>query len=275
MLDGKNGQSMELDEKSLQGTWVKSYNENTEFFIINGAMISKLCILGEDVEPCFEGASIRTEFSFGDEFNQNLLRLIQAVKEFEKGGEYMSEQEKEVLEVQEEVTEETTPEVTFEEAAPEEEVSETISEELEDEKVQYNLEEIPEYIELLEKYQALVEKNEVLQETVFSLTKENQELFAFKLAVERKEKEKMIKEEFYMLSDKEKEDVINNIDTYSLDEIEAKLSVICVRNKVSFDLEENKNDDIFTYSVDNEHVEEDLVPDWIKAVQDTKKKNSL
>ena len=275
-LSGENGQSMELDEKSLQGTWVKSYNEESEFFIINEAIISKLCILGEDVEPCFEGASIiKTEFSFGDEFNQNLLMLIQAVKEFQKGGEYMSEQEKEVLEVQEEVIEENTPEVTFEEAAPEEEVSENISEEIEDEKVQYNLEEIPEYIELVEKYQNLVGQVENLQKEKELLENQVKELSAFKLTVDRKEKEKMIKEEFYMLSDKDKEDVVKNIDTYSLDEIEAKLSVICVRNKVSFNLDEDEGDNVITYSVNSENVEEDLVPDWIKAVQDTKKKNNL
>jgi len=39
-----------------------------------------------------------------------------------------------------------------------------------------------------------------------------------------------------MLSDEQKKDCVDNIDTYSFDEIEAKLSVICVRNKVSFDL---------------------------------------
>ena len=29
-----------------------------EFFIINYAVFSKLCILGDDVEPCFEGSSV-------------------------------------------------------------------------------------------------------------------------------------------------------------------------------------------------------------------------
>ena len=49
---------MELSEQNLDAHWTKDKNEKPEFFIINEAIISKLCILGEDVEPCFEGASI-------------------------------------------------------------------------------------------------------------------------------------------------------------------------------------------------------------------------
>lgn len=51
-------QSMELDSQSLDGEWAENYNSGVELFIINDAMFSKLCILGSDVEPCFEGASV-------------------------------------------------------------------------------------------------------------------------------------------------------------------------------------------------------------------------
>ena len=44
-----------------------------------------------------------------------------------------------------------------------------------------------------------------------------------------------------MLSDEDKKDVIENKSKYSLDDIEAKLSVICVRKKVNFDLDSNNN----------------------------------
>jgi len=40
---------MELDEKSLQGQWSKNIKKDMDFFIINDAVISKLCILGDDV----------------------------------------------------------------------------------------------------------------------------------------------------------------------------------------------------------------------------------
>ena len=54
-----NGQSMELDRDSLVGEWTKSDNAEFEYFNIDEAFFSALCILGEDVEPCFEGANIR------------------------------------------------------------------------------------------------------------------------------------------------------------------------------------------------------------------------
>ena len=49
---------MELDEETLKGKWTKNSKTNIDFFIINDAIFSKLCILGEDVEPWFEGADI-------------------------------------------------------------------------------------------------------------------------------------------------------------------------------------------------------------------------
>ena len=51
-----NNQSMELDETIIDGHWTKDANGNRKFFIINEAIISKLCILGESMEPCFEGS---------------------------------------------------------------------------------------------------------------------------------------------------------------------------------------------------------------------------
>ena len=80
------------------------------------------------------------------------------------------------------------------------------------------------------------------------------------------EKEKMIAS-FYMLSDEDKKDVVANIDTYSLDDIEAKLSIICVRNKVSFNLDDDKNEgkDPMTFSL-NGGMNDDA-PAWVKALR--------
>jgi hypothetical protein len=57
-VEDGNNHSMELDEKTLDATWTRDGNGKPKFFIINEAIISKLCILGEDCEPCFEGSSI-------------------------------------------------------------------------------------------------------------------------------------------------------------------------------------------------------------------------
>ena len=86
-VDGEGKpQSMELDEDSLEGNWSYNEKENMEFFIINDAIFSKLCILGDDVEPCFEGASVKapevsTSFSFVDkEFKNSLYNMMQELK---------------------------------------------------------------------------------------------------------------------------------------------------------------------------------------------------
>ena len=79
---------------------------------------------------------------------------------------------------------------------------------------------------------------------------------------------------FYMLNDEDKKDVVEHIDTYSLDDIEAKLSILCVRNKVSFNLDnEDKKDDNQPKGLFNlENQADDNVPEWIKAVRETAKK---
>lgn len=83
----------------------------------------------------------------------------------------------------------------------------------------------------------------------------------------------MIKNEFFMLSDEDKKDVMDHIDEYSLADIEAKLSVICVRNKVSFTaLDEDENKPT-TYNLGGLVSKPDSVPAWVQAVLD--KENSL
>ena len=76
-------QSMELDDESLDGHWANDSESGMDFFIINDAMFSKLCILGDDVEPCFEGASVTAvdaDFSVEKEFARTLYSMI---KEFQ------------------------------------------------------------------------------------------------------------------------------------------------------------------------------------------------
>ncbi|MBR3673884.1 MAG: hypothetical protein IKN65_06370 [Clostridia bacterium] len=78
--------------------------------------------------------------------------------------------------------------------------------------------------------------------------------------------------QFYMLSDEDKRDVIANKADYTLEEIKSKLAVICFEKKVNFNLEdsskneEEKEESVFTFDVDHK---EDSTPDWIKAVEST------
>ena len=79
-----------------------------------------------------------------------------------------------------------------------------------------------------------------------------------------------------MLSDEDKKDVCENIDSYSLEEIEAKLSVICFRNKVSFSENDgaeanSETSSSTTFSLNSLDIEESGIPAWIKAVRDVQK----
>ena len=282
-----NNQSMELDEEIIDAYWTKDNKGNKQFFIINEAIISKLCILGESIEPCFEGSRI-TSFSLSDNFKNQLFSLVNQMKEIlEEGGVSMDTSveniivedsgidtlldtpevetpEVEIPMVEEPAAEEPAAEPQIEEPAEEQPEAEIPTEE--PEALKYSLEEIPEYNELLTRYSALETSYAALETEMATLKATNEVLTKFKNSVEKKEKESMINS-FYMLSDDDKKDVIDNIDSYSLDEIEAKLSIICVRNRVNFSLEEdnNKEEQPTTYNLENDSAEE-LVPAWIKAI---------
>jgi len=290
VIEKGNNQSMELDENTLQGFWSEDDNGGPSFFIINEAIISKLCILGEDVEPCFEGSQItRVQFSFEESMQKKLFSMMEQVKEIikEGGNSVENEVKNPEMENEEVKPEEETPEVEQEEKPekenpeepeveapekedePEEEQPEEEEEtpEEEGEVNKYNLDEIQEYIELKANYEEL--------ETKFNEMKADYDkLVEFKNDADRKEKQAMI-DQFYMLSNEDKKDVIENIDNYSVDEIEAKLSVICVRNKVSFDLDDDSEDEDKTptsiFNLENDGIEDDITPAWIKAALATKK----
>ena len=78
-----------------------------------------------------------------------------------------------------------------------------------------------------------------------------------------------------MLSENDKKDVREHISEYSKDDIEAKLSVICVRNKVNFDSDdqaknenkvEEENSPVTTFNIQEN---ESSVPAWISACINT------
>lgn len=143
-------------------------------------------------------------------------------------------------------------------------------------KKEYSLEEIPEYIQLKTEFSALQGKYDDLIGQMNTLTQSLTSLQEFKTVADKKEKLAMI-DQFYMLSDKDKEDVVKNIDTYSLEDIENKLSVICFRNKVNFNAEENNAEDKdnaqeekkdpTTYNLNG--LENNSVPAWVRAVAAT------
>ena len=110
---------------------------------------------------------------------------------------------------------------------------------------------------------------ELVKSIESDLKSELEELRTYKLGIERVEKENMIAS-FYMLSDEDKAGVIARIDELSVSDIEKELSVICFRNKVSFNTEDSQTTPT-TYSLNSTEDDDDAVPAWIKAVRSVAK----
>ena len=295
-IDEGRPQSMELDEESLDGHWATNNNTGMDFFIINDAIFSKLCILGDDVEPCFEGANITapevsTSFTKIDEtFKQTLYSMMQDLKKYAlEGGQSMDNEEKEnIVETVETTSVETETEVTEAEETVVENVetqnstevqseteSEFTSKEDNKEEEEDNEDGNEDKDDKEEKYSLLEKEYNTLQSQFTDLQSKYDELVAFKASIEDKEKDALINK-FYMLSDEDKADVIANKAKYTLDDIEAKLSIICVRKKVNFDLEDNskqdnKEEDVTTTFALSD-VESD-VPAWVSALKNTQNRN--
>lgn len=289
LFEHGNNQSMELNKETQKGFWAKDNNSGSRFFIYNEALIEKLCILGESVEPCFEGAQFKTEFSLEnmEELRTTMFSMLTELqKTLNKGGshETMDENKKTLgnpedpnFEAKKQPEDENKKNPKGnpapEDNKPKDGDNKPANNNKEEPKKKYNLDEVTEYTELLGKYETLQGEFETLKQEKSDLETEVTSLREFKLTADRKEKQSMI-DGFYMLSDDDKKDVVEHIDTYSLDDIEAKLSIICVRNKVNFNLNNNnEQDDNQPKGLFNlENPADDNVPEWIKAVRETAKK---
>lgn len=403
IIDEGNNQSMELDDKLIDAYWTKDNNGKPQFFIINEAIMSKLCILGEEVEPCFEGASItKVQFSFEDDFKVKLYSLMEKMQEIlsneggtpvfntyavEIGGrlwdaiyDYMWEHrpagsgdltymiegiyeegtqkfailqdrkdltyyrldfsltetdgfkpadslvkvsldfkpagspaqfafddvkayEAKFMEskvekpednavVEQPVVEEPAPVVeetpaAVEEPAPAVEVTavvedpapavvEPASNNGESNPVEYNLDDIVEYQELLVKYSTLENQMQELQKSLEAITAERDTLASFKNDIDREKKEKLLSETFFMLSDDVKKEYKDNIDKYSYDDIEKELSVFCVRNKVNFNLAEEKEEaQVTTFNIESVEDKFADAPAWMKRAFEIQEEKNL
>ena len=275
-----------------------------DFFIINDAIIQKICILGDDVEPCFEGASVTapdvsTKFTLDDNFRHTLYSMLQDLKNALNGGgqqmenlentevleeevaeteteftqteeEVISESENETSEVSEDIEDTSAPADYAKDDKEDEDESEDESEEESDSDEGDDDDEDDD--KGAKKYEALEAEFNTLQEQYSVLQSQYQELVNFKNEIDNQKKDALIAE-FYMLSDEDKADVISNKEKYSLDEIKAKLSVICFDKKINFTLDkeetESKDDNVMTFTLSDN--EDNSLPEWVKAVKEQEK----
>lgn len=304
-------QSMELDSSSLQGHWATDNNLGVDFFIINDATFSKLCILGDNVEPCYEGASVTSpevskNFSKDTDFQQTLFSMMNDLQTAlnSKGGLNMSENELinesvETIETAEApVTENEEFTVTEEETVEEmvdtdytETVEETVEETVdefvdkkkdesddkdddESEEDDNDSDDVEDDDQKKPSNQHSLEEFEALQAEVESLRAENEELRNFKLNVENQQKDALIAS-YHMLSDEDKAEVIAHKTEFTLDEIKAKLAVIYVEKNVNFDMidgqEEVEDDPAPAMTFSLDEEASEGVPAFIEALRHTSK----
>ena len=114
------------------------------------------------------------------------------------------------------------------------------------------------------KYSLLEEQYNELQDKFTKLEEEVKSLREFKLNTDNKAKDALI-EEFYMLSDEDKKDVVENKANYSLDEIKSKLAVICYEKKVNYVKSEDSENSLSgaTINIAPSGLDEPL---WLQAV---------
>ena len=296
VIENGKGQSMELDGETMEGHWATDNNSGIEFFIINDAIFTKLCILGDDVEPCFEGASIKSPevnkaFSKDESFGKTLYTMMNELKDAlqNKGGSEMPKQETQVAEDAlfenngvEKATEGDGAAKDEEFANKKEESKsekeddsddEAANDDAEQEDYECKKKKSAEKNSLEEDYAKLENEFNELKDNFALLENEVEELRAFKLNKVNEEKDALINK-YHMLSEEDKADIVANKENYSLDEIESKLALIYVQKNVDFESvdgvkenEANEADPITTFSLDD-NTDAGIADPFIEALRE-------
>lgn len=241
VLEGRSNQSMEI--------MVKDGNEREDgYFEITDFEFSALCILGSDVEPCFEGAGFRQfnldKETFKEEFNLMVKELKQSLLE---GGERevdenMKKDEFENVEENKE-PENAEQELDNEIENQEEQNTENNTEknEKEDFDEQFAEDEvvsIEDYKNLLQELMGLQADYNALKEDYDKLKAENDELKAFKENIEKQQKQAEIDEVFEkysnVLDPSDMEDLKEKAIDMDILELEKELSFRLVQKKFNF-----------------------------------------
>ena len=283
------------------------YEKNIEFFIINDATFSKLCILGEDVEPCFEESAITApeisaSFTKVDEgFKKTLYNMMQDLKFALEGGiKKMAKIDKQAIETpdvveapiadtaaenytaEEPIVEETSAASEYEKKNDEEEKDEKAddnkdgekSDDIEEEKKEYEKKKTKCSLDNSEESTStnFEKEYEELSEKYSLLEEECKALREFKNNIEDTEKVELISK-FSMLEDADKElfDSADKRAKYSLQDIKKELSAICFDKGLNFTA--NKVEEVEEEQAEEVHVtytanDVTNIPDWIKLVKE-------
>ena len=276
--EGKNNLSMELDPDSVEGDMFEA-EDGKSYFKFTKADFFGLCILGKDVEPCFEGANFAT-YSLED--NSNYIANFKLMKEELAAALAQYEEEEESAATAE--TEETEEPTTFEEEETSEEEETTTSEEEEVEPTITIESLLADNSDLLEKIASLTSQKETLENELATL-KENyssieNELNSYKTKELRTQKEEELNKYKKELDAQDYQNLYDNLDTMSIDEIQVQAQLNAYKymknlllnsNKQEPSKEKDKTD--FSLSVEEE-IETNFTNDsWVERVAREIKKN--
>lgn len=253
----KKAQSMELYVNSIDGEWKR--DGAVEYFEFTDGVFFGLLALGDDVDPCFEGAAFYGLDQSAKEFFEELKNYTLSAKSELIGGTEMEiekieetpvveEQVEEVTSEEEVVTEEATEEVqevateeTEEEAPAAEEVTEATEETADDNAVEnFENEEVAEENE--EGTEETEEVKEVVEETVeeasdiqaeyqaalqriADLEAQVNELTTYKNDAERVKKTSLIEKYSLLLGEEAYANYTAKIDEYSFEDLKKEVSV--------------------------------------------------
>lgn len=259
VIDEGRPQSMELNEDTLAGHWAIKGNSDFEFFIIDDAIFEKLCILGDDVEPCFEGANVTapktsTNFTMDKNFTNSLYSMMKELKFSLKGGQNMEVEDAVKNEVAEDTLEDNaaTGAENFIESSLDSSVqsddailqnptegensdnSSFVEQEKEDkndknESVEGKEAEAPneeedEREKAQKAYELLQSQYTEVVASFNKLKEEFAELVAYRNQLENEKKENLLSE--FSLDEKSLQEIKSKLTQFSYEELEAKLSVM-------------------------------------------------
>lgn len=309
MSEGGQPQSMELESDSMDGYWASLDESGVEFFIVNDAIFSKLCILSNDCPPCFEGASVVPAESYSLTDNNFQSNLYSMMKDLENVVNYQLNNNEAGGGNVDNITEDTQTDFSADEAPVEvsEEVVEELTEEVADEvdesedfacggsdkKKKYatddddkdkDEDDVDDDVEDDEEDDDDKDKkrpagNHSLESDLAAeleaLKSEVAELRAYRLEQENIKKDALINK-YHMLSPEDKAEIIEHKSEYSYDEIEAKLALLYVKNNVDFSTVDGKEEEV-TEEVAEDPIstfslddETEFVPPVVSALREVK-----
>lgn len=314
VVEEQRPQSMELDEETMEGYWER--REGKDVFHVTKATFSALCILGKDVPPAFDSASIGSYYMANPiSFQKRLGKLIRELDETvgtgqiasnftainqNEGGSSMTvkfnlmldkedityqlyhllnpaiddTEEKElqftIIKAEEDncIYKEEKTQKVYKQSFSRNEDGELVLEDNQEEiafeevdtELKTNYEKLQaDYDKAIADYEAL-KADAPAQDAFNELQTEVEQLKEYKANVERQEKQDVITEFKAILSEEEIKTFEDDINSYSKDDLEAKLALIAFR-KGNFN--KNSNSDFVPDPIDVD----DNKPGWEKIVE--------